>query len=423
MNQNDLLNMRYATITEARTDMYKLLEARPANYSLDAPLYNDPHMFRIDMEEIFQKEWLFVGMTSEIPKRGDYITVEIGQNPVLVIRDADGSVNAFHNTCRHRGSRICTEHRGKVANLVCPYHQWTYDLKGNLLFAGTEMGDTFDKQQHGLKKAHCKTAGGFIFVSLGKEEPQGDFDEFLATLEEYMAPYDVENTKLAAESNMYERANWKLVLENNRECYHCAGSHPELLNTLLEWDDTNDPRAPQDFLDHYAAQAAKWDAEGIPHEHKSFGPGLRNRIVRMPLKKGVKVMTIDGGEGCKKLMGNIQNPELGSMRILHLPNSWNHMQSDHFIVFRVLPISAQESLVTTKWFVHKDAVEGVDYDPERLRQVWDATNDQDRVLGEQNQLGINSLGYQPGPYSETYEFGVMNFLEWYSETIKKNLSK
>ena len=191
-----------------------------------------------------------------------------------VIRDADGSVNAFHNTCRHRGSRICLEHRGKVANLVCPYHQWTYDLKGNLLFAGTEMGDGFDKSQHGLKKAHCKTAGGFIFVALGKEAPEGDFDEFLATLEEYMAPYDVENTKLAAESNMYEKANWKLVLENNRECYHCAGSHPELLNTILEWDDTNDPRAPQDFLDHYADQAAKWDAEGIPHEHKSYGPGL-----------------------------------------------------------------------------------------------------------------------------------------------------
>ena len=154
MNQNDLLNMRYSTIEDARAEMSKLLEARPANHSLDAPLYNDPHMFRVDVEEVFQKEWLFVGMTSEIPKRGDYFTVEIAQNPVMVIRDADGSVNAFHNTCRHRGSRICLEHRGKVANLVCPYHQWTYDLKGNLLFAGTEMGDGFDKSQHGLKKAH-----------------------------------------------------------------------------------------------------------------------------------------------------------------------------------------------------------------------------------------------------------------------------
>jgi Rieske 2Fe-2S family protein len=421
MNQNDLLNSTCTTIHEARKEMANLLEARPANYSLDQSLYNDPQMFRIDVEEVFQKEWLFVGMTSEIPARGDYFTVEVAQNPVLVVRDADGSVNAFHNTCRHRGSRICSEHRGKVANLVCPYHQWTYDLKGNLLFAGTEMGDSFETQEHGLKKAFCKTAGGFVFVCLGKEEPEGDFDEFLSTLEEYMEPYDVENTKLAVESNMYEKANWKLVLENNRECYHCAGNHPELLNSLLEWDDTNDPRASQEFKDHCRDQAAAWDAEGIPHEHQSFGPGLRNRIVRMPLKKGTQAMTMDGKAGCNKLLGRIKNPQMGSMRILHLPNSWNHMQSDHFIVFRVLPISAQESIVTTKWFVHKDAVEGVDYDPVQLRKVWDATNEQDRVLGEENQRGINSVGYQPGPYSETFEFGIVNFMEWYSDTVQKNL--
>jgi Rieske 2Fe-2S family protein len=283
------------------------------------------------------------------------------------------------------------------------------------------MGATFDKAEHSLKKAHIKTAGGFIFVCLGQAEPDNDFDEFLKTLEAYMEPYDVENIKLAVESQMYEKANWKLVIENNRECYHCAGSHPELLNTLLEWDDTNDPRAPQEFIDYYNRLAAEWDAEKIPHEHKSFGHGSRNRIVRMPLKEGTQVMTIDGEEGCKKLLGRIQNRYLGSMRILHLPNSWNHMQSDHFIVFRVLPISAQESMVTTKWFVHKDAVEGVDYDPDRLRKVWDATNDQDRILGEENQLGINSTGYQPGPYSETYEFGIINFMDWYSSVIQKNL--
>ncbi|MBJ7537510.1 aromatic ring-hydroxylating oxygenase subunit alpha [Marinomonas transparens] len=421
MNQHDLLNVRHTSVDEAKAAMADLLEKRPSNHSLDAPLYNDPHMFRADMEEIFQKEWLFVGMTSEIPKKGDYFTVEVGQNPVLVVRDGEGNVNAFHNTCSHRGSLICTEHRGKVANLVCPYHQWTYDLKGNLLFAGTEMNKDFDKAQHGMKPTFCKTAGGFIFVCLGKKAPNDEFDEFLETLKHYMEPYDVENTKLAVESTMYERANWKLVLENNRECYHCSASHPELLNTLLEWDDTEDPRAPQDFLDHYAEQAAKWDAEGIPHKLASFGSVQRNRIVRMPLKKGTKVMTIDGDKASNKNLGRIKNAELGSMRILHLPNSWNHMQSDHFIVFRVLPVSAQETIVTTKWFVHKDAVEGVDYDPENLRKVWDATNEQDKVLGERNQLGINSIGYRPGPYSETFEFGVINFLNWYSDTMLKHL--
>jgi len=419
MSHNDLLNITCTSLVDASDRMQDLLEKRQPNYSLPQALYNDPTLFRIDMEEVFQKEWLFAGMSSEIPKKGDYFTLEVGQNPVLVLRDAEGNINAFHNTCRHRGSRLCSKERGKVANLVCPYHQWTYDLKGNLLFAGSEMNQSFDMKQHGLKKAHCKTAGGFIFICLAETPPQSDFDEFLATLAEYMEPYDVENTRLAAESHMYEKANWKLVLENNRECYHCAGSHPELLNSLLEWDDTNDPRAPQSFHDYYNKQAALWDEQGIPHRHQSFG--LRNRIVRMPLKEGTKVMTIDGREGCTRLLGRFTSHYQGSMRILHLPNSWNHMQSDHFIVFRVLPVSAQETMVTTKWFVHKDAVAGIDYDPERLRTVWDATNEQDRVLGEENQRGINSIGYQPGPYSETYEFGVINFIDWYSETVLKNV--
>jgi Rieske 2Fe-2S family protein len=120
-------------------------------------------------------------------------------------------------------------------------------------------------------------------------------------------------------------------------------------------------------------------------------------------------------------MGRIQNPDLGSMRILHLPHSWNHCMGDHIIVFTVWPISAQETMVTTKWIVHKDAVEGVDYDVERMRQVWDATNDQDRRLAEENQRGINSTAYQPGPYSKTYEFGVVNFVDWYSERLLNNL--
>lgn len=421
MTQNDILNLTRPSMDLAREEMAELLKGRRHDYSLPQPLYNDPYMFRVDMEEIFQKEWLFAGMSSEIPGKGDYFTLDVGQNPVLIVRAADGSINAFFNTCRHRGSRICLNPRGKVANLVCPYHQWTYDTKGKLLFAGTEMGDDFDMSTHGLKKVHCKVGCGFIFICLAKEAPEGDFDEFLTTLDEYMEPYDVENTKLAVESNILEKANWKLVLENNRECYHCSGSHPELLNTLLEWDDITDPRAPQDFLDYYAEQAANWDAEGIPHEHRSYG--LRNRLVRMPLKKGTQVMTIDGEAGCKKLLGRIKNHSLGSLRILHLPNSWNHMQSDHFIVFRVLPISAQETLVTTKWFVNKEAKEGVDYDPARLRQVWDATNDQDRVLAEENQRGINSLGYQPGPYSKSFEFGLINFLDWYGDTVLHNMGE
>ncbi len=420
MSDYQLLKIKPSNTEITREHVQQMLSERNPSYTLEQPLYNDPQIFQMDMEEVFQKEWIFVGMSCEVPNRGDYITVEIGQNPVLIVRDADGSINAFHNTCRHRGSRLCSAEKGKVANLVCPYHQWTYDLKGNLLFAGTDLIEGFDKSKHGLNKAHCAVGGGFIFVSLNQEEPD-DIQAFVESMNEYMEPYDIENTKVAAESSTIEKANWKLVMENNRECYHCANGHPDLNNSLLEYDDINDPRAPQEFLDYYAEQAAKWDAENIPHARRDHG--LRNRLVRMPLKKGTVGMTADGTSACDLLMGRITNPEMGSLRILHLPNSWNHMQSDHCVVFRVLPISAQETLVTSKWIVHKDAVEGKDYDVEKLCRVWNSTNAEDKRFTEENQRGINSIGYQPGPYAPDYEFAVINFVNWYSETMLKNMAE
>ncbi|GEK46262.1 aromatic ring-hydroxylating dioxygenase subunit alpha [Halomonas pacifica] len=404
-------------LAPAREATAEMLRSRQRNFSLPQPFYNDERVFALDMQEIFGKEWLFAGMTSEIPTKGNFMTVEIGDNPVILVRGNDGQVHGFHNVCRHRGSRLCVKEKGKVAKLVCPYHQWTYELDGRLLFAGSDMGENFDLNQYGLKPVQVKTGGGFIFVSLADEPPA--IDDFLATLNHYLEPYDMENTKVAVESSIVEQANWKLVIENNRECYHCNGSHPELLNSLQEFDDTDDPRATPAYKALVAQKQADWDAQQVPWQLKRFGK--RNRLTRTPLLDGAVSMTMDGKPACQKLMGRIQNADLGSLRILHLPNSWNHFMGDHAIVFRVLPLGPQQTLVTTKWLVHKDAVEGVDYDPVEMRKVWDATNDQDRRLAEENQRGINSKAYEPGPYSETYEFGVIDFLDWYGERLLENL--
>ncbi len=288
----------------ARKATAEMLQTRERTYSLPQPFYTDERLFQIDMQEIFHKEWLIAGMTCEIPAKGNYITLQIGKNPIIVVRGAEGKVHAFHNVCRHRGSRLCVSEKGKVAKLVCPYHQWTYELDGRLLFAGTEMGADFDMNQYGLKPVNVKVAGGYIFISLAENPPA--IDEFLATLDHYMEPYDMENTKVAVQTTLMEKANWKLVLENNRECYHCNGSHPELLQTLLEWDDTNDPRASQEFKDHVAASAAAWEAEKIPYLHKSHG--LRNRIVRMPLHAGHRVDDHGRQAGLPEADGSHQEP-------------------------------------------------------------------------------------------------------------------
>ena len=403
---------------DTRTQMLDLLKSRQRTMSLPQPFYNDPELYKLDLEHLFYTQWIFAGPSSEIPKAGNYFTFNVGDNPILIVRGRDSTINAFYNVCRHRSSKVCTKEKGNTAKLVCPYHQWTYDLDGKLVFFG-DMDADFDPARYPLKRLHCETVGGLIYVSLASGEAP-NIESFRRDVEQYMLPHDLANTKVAASSSIVEKGNWKLVIENNRECYHCAGNHPELLNTLAEADNTYDPRIKPEYVEKLARKSKEWDALGLPHSSLN-DEGKRYRAVRLPFEHGVS-MTMDGKPGCAKLMGSITDPDLGSLRLLSLPNNWNHLQGDHTLCFRVLPISAQESLVTTWWLVHKDAKEGTDYEVDRLTKVWTATNDQDRTLVEQTQLGVNSTVYEPGPYSQRAEFGVQDFIDWYTTEMQSQLT-
>lgn len=115
------------------------------------------------MELIWYRDWLFVGHDCEITRPGSYFTVQVGDYPVVVVRGRDGVIRALHNTCRHRGSRVCAEQKGMAARLVCPYHQWTYDLDGSLVFA-RQMGEDLCKQDLGLKPVACESVAGYVFL-------------------------------------------------------------------------------------------------------------------------------------------------------------------------------------------------------------------------------------------------------------------
>jgi Rieske 2Fe-2S family protein len=123
-----------------------------------------------------------------------------------------------------------------------------------------------------------------------------------------------------------------------------------------------------------------------------------------------------------KNLGRVALQDAGTLLKFHYPTTWNHFLPDHSITFRVTPVSPTETQVTTTWLVHKDAVEGVDYDLKRLTEVWEHTNDEDRVVVENNQKGINSPVYQPGPYSPIEETGVAQFVDWYAETLERSLT-
>ena len=403
---------------DVRNEMLGLLTGRDPNFSLEQKFYTDPEYHKLDLENIFYKDWLFVGHDCELPKTGSYMTVQIGAYPVVIVRDAQGGIRAFHNSCRHRGSRICAAEKGTAAKLVCPYHQWTYELDGRLLFA-RQVGPDFKPAEYGLKPVHCETVAGYIYVCVAEEAP--DFGAFRNLVEPYLAPHNIKDAKVAFESSIIEKGNWKLVWENNRECYHCAANHPELCRTYPEAPSATGVQGVME--DPEINQLWKNCASvGLPAEFNMSEDG-RYRITRIPLLRDAVSYTMSGKAAVKKPLSDqvAGNTNIGAMLMFNYPSTWNHLMADHAISFRVLPINAEETLVTTKWLVHKDAVEGVDYDLDELTHVWIQTNDQDRQIVEENAVGIRSPAYQPGPYSVEHEGGVMQFLEWYTNTITPRL--
>ncbi|MDP3895296.1 MAG: aromatic ring-hydroxylating dioxygenase subunit alpha [Mesorhizobium sp.] len=403
---------------DARNDMLRAVRNRRDGFSLEQAFYTDPEFYKLDLDLIWYRDWLFVGHDCELPKPGSYITAQVGDYPVLIVRDAKGEIRAFHNSCRHRGSRVCSAEKGTVAKLVCPYHQWTYELDGRLLFA-RQMAKGFDASQFGLKPVAIERVAGYMFICLS--DTPADFAAARTLIEPYLLPHRLAEAKVAFESTIVENGNWKLVWENNRECYHCAGNHPELCKTFPEAPTVTGVQGAESDPE-IVAHWAKCEAAGLPSQFRIDAHG-QYRATRVPLLRDAVSYTMSGRRAVKKnLSDSVSTDRIGSMLLYHYPTTWNHILGDHAVTFRVLPISATETQVTTKWLVHKDAVEGVDYDLAELTHVWTETNDQDRRIVEENAFGIKSPAYEPGPYSEDHEGGVMQFVEWYCNFIEPRLT-
>ncbi|MBO6562275.1 MAG: aromatic ring-hydroxylating dioxygenase subunit alpha [Nisaea sp.] len=399
----------------ARNYMLALLAQRQSGYSLAQPFYRDPEIFRLDLEQIWYREWLFAIPSCELAKAGSYVTHKVGDYRVIIVRGADKVIRAFHNTCRHRGSILCKAAKGNAPKLVCPYHQWTYELDGRLLWA-RDMGADFDASKFGLKPVHCRELAGLVYICLADQAP--DFDAFAELARPYLEPHDLANAKIAHESTIVEKGNWKLVWENNRECYHCSGNHPALCRTFPEDPSLFgvDHETPEKLESHFR----RMEAQGWPSRYR-IADNMQYRMTRIPLLDGAESYTMDGKIAVDRFLGRVSDRTAGALLKFHYPTTWNHFLADHSITFRVTPVGPMETEVTTKWLVHKDAVEGEDYDLKRLTEVWTATNDEDRRVVEDNQNGINSPAYEPGPYSPTQEDGVISFVEWYCNTMQQRL--
>jgi glycine betaine catabolism A len=390
-----------------------LLQKDRKGHTLPRELYVSEEAFQFDTQVMLKSVWLYACTVAHVKNPGDYFVFELASNSIIIVRGRDNEVRAFWNSCRHRGSKICLEQKGRAPRLMCPYHQWTYGLDGKLL-AARSMAEDFDKADHGLNPVACENVGGLIFICMADNPPP--IDRVKADISEQISIYNLENLKVAVQDEYIEDANWKLVMENNRECYHCDVGHPELISVLGTTGFGKD--APAD--DHLEAKRDEWRSLGIDCDLIEFPDDWWHRIARLALANGAVTQSVGGKLACKKLIGPFKEPETSSLSVWTQPNSWHHFCCDHVVTFSLTPIGPDKTLLQTSWLVHEDAIEGVDYDPVSLTAMWRATNAQDGHFSMINHQGIASDGYQQGPYAVEEKL-VEDFKNFYVDRAKAAL--
>jgi len=394
-------------------DLDKLVRERREFGPLQREFYTDPSIYARDMARIFGRHWLYVAHSCDIPRPGDWVTHEIGSDGIVVVRAEDGSINAFFNTCRHRGSRICIAKSGHSKQLTCPYHQWSYGLDGRCqIDTRTDFG--VDNSGLSLQKLAVRDVAGLIFISLSGNPPS--FDAAYDAIAHRLKPHGMDRAKLAHAIDYVVEANWKLVFENNRECFHCPSNHKEYSRATYDVARDQayyDPARRAKLEERIAEANARFKALGLGDADTSSSmTGRFFRANRTPLAAGFVTQSLDG-KPIAPLMGDIKERDAGTLRITVFPNFWQHASDDHAVATQLTPLGPNRTAAQVKWYVQKDAVEGKDYQLERLLPLWQITSEQDWEICRNNQAGVSSSRYLPGPYSKSRESNVAHFVDWY----------
>jgi Rieske 2Fe-2S family protein len=294
------------------------------------------------------------------------------------------------------------------------------------LFHAPGMQEDLDKSALGLKSVPIREVEGLIFVCLSESPPEfAAADEVLSDL---ARPQGFTRAKVAKSVDYLVKANWKLVWENNRECFHCNANHPQYIKANFDHynaDDTS-PRIREEIAAVVSQSEARWAAAGLAVTHKQTGmtsfPDAERNIWysanRTALVDGYVSETMDGQQ-VAPLMGDYKDAEVGTLRMRTLPNFWNHSSCDHGVSTRLLPAGPQLTAIRVWWVVDANAVEGRDYDLAKLLPFWQLTSEQDWVICERQQRGVNSSAYTPGPYSTYKEYNVDAFVRWYLKQLQK----
>ena len=354
--------------------------------TLPTPWYRSADIFRIEKERIFCREWLAVCREEQLPLPGDNQVLDVLGESVLLVRNREGQLRAFYNVCRHRGSRLCRAADEKVAAgrvalpggltagrlIVCPYHQWSYDLDGALV-AAPHLGTGFDKQEFHLYPIGVETWGGFVFLNLTPSEAK-PLGAQLAGIPERLQRYPLADLRVGATIRYQIAANWKIICENYNECYHCGGVHPELCAIVPSFREAG-------------GADLDWN-RGIAH------------------REGAYTFTASGTTPRRAFPGLNEDEQVRHKGELVYPNLFLSAACDHVAAFILRPRGPELTDITCHFLFEAHELDKPSFDPSDAVDFWDLVNRQDWTVCEAVQAGIRARVHAHGYYAPMEDWNL-----------------
>jgi Rieske 2Fe-2S family protein len=337
--------------------------------TLPARYYVDQACFAREIDALFRTMWVCAGRSEEVERPGQFVLRDLAGDSIIVTRASSGRLHAFHNVCRHRGTRLCTDPSGVFAGSIqCPYHAWTYGLDGALIGA-PHMDDVphFNKADYPLHPVHADEWDGHIFLNVSAQPPA--LRSQLADLPGKFDQWRMSELRLGRRIVYDVRANWKLIVQNYNECLHCPNLHPAL-----------------NKLSHY-----------LSGENEPLRPTYMGG--RMDLRPGVETLSMDGTCPRAFLPGLSSDDRRRVYYYAIFPNMLLSLHPDYMMVHSLWPVAPDRTINVCEWHFHPEELARPGFDASDAIEFWDVTNRQDWHVCELSQAGISSRAYTPGPYS------------------------
>ena len=367
---------------------------------LPADAYYDPRRYELELKRIWYKNWVYVCRSSELAGAKAYRTFELGDQRILLVRDETQTLHGFHNTCRHRGSVLCTEPKGTLrsSSIVCPYHAWVYNLRGELLRTTSKRhGEGFKVADFTLYKIRVREWNGFVFVALTADPPSFDrlFDTPLNRLDAWpLAELEVGHTLVKT-----IECNWKIFWENFNECLHCPGVHPKLSSLVPIYG-----RALMDERDD-----PNWSAHAADPDPKYRG-GMR---------AGADTWSLDGQLSCAPFPDlSEEDRKAGYVYMTGVPSIFIVGHPDYVRVVRVRPLGPERTELTAEYLFAPQTLADPKFDLRSIVEFTSMVLSEDGGVCELNQRGLRAQPHVRGVVMPE-EYVIRQFHDWVNSELAR----